>query len=163
MPPSNLESPLFHSSQPGAWPAAGNKYTRSVRLSSTRKDIDIRDTVPAGRPHRRRALTNDSCQLGRPRSSPRADDANRTTRVRGQRREHGSTGRQRFGAACGCQNFIYVKASHDTSAGLMLNGETYRGALGIAGEIGHTHLPDATSLAAAAIEDASRASYPSPK
>jgi predicted NBD/HSP70 family sugar kinase len=28
----------------------------------------------------------------------------------------------------------------------LLNGETYRGALGIAGEIGHTQLPDATSL-----------------
>jgi predicted NBD/HSP70 family sugar kinase len=39
-----------------------------------------------------------------------------------------------------------VKASHGIGAGLVLNGETYRGALGIAGEIGHTQLPDATSL-----------------
>lgn len=58
----------------------------------------------------------------------------------------GARGEQRFGAACGCRNFIYVKASHGIGAGLVLNGETYRGALGIAGEIGHTQLPDATSL-----------------
>ena len=58
----------------------------------------------------------------------------------------GARGEQRFGAACGCQNFIYVKASHGIGAGLVLNGEIYRGALGIAGEIGHTQLPDATSL-----------------
>ena len=58
----------------------------------------------------------------------------------------GARGEQRFGAASGSRNFIYVKASHGIGAGLVLNGETYRGALGIAGEIGHTHLPDATSL-----------------
>jgi predicted NBD/HSP70 family sugar kinase len=58
----------------------------------------------------------------------------------------GARGEQQFGAARGCQNFIYVKASHGIGAGLVLNGETYRGALGIAGEIGHTQLPDATSL-----------------
>jgi predicted NBD/HSP70 family sugar kinase len=58
----------------------------------------------------------------------------------------GARGEQQFGAARGCQNFIYVKASHGIGAGLVLNGETYRGALGIAGEIGHTRLPDGTSL-----------------
>jgi predicted NBD/HSP70 family sugar kinase len=58
----------------------------------------------------------------------------------------GARGEQRFGAASGCRNFLYVKASHGIGAGLVLNGETYRGALGIAGEIGHTQLPDATSL-----------------
>jgi predicted NBD/HSP70 family sugar kinase len=58
----------------------------------------------------------------------------------------GARGEQRFGAARGCRNFIYVKVSHGIGAGLVLNGEIYRGALGIAGEIGHTQLPDATSL-----------------
>jgi predicted NBD/HSP70 family sugar kinase len=58
----------------------------------------------------------------------------------------GARGEQRFGAAGGCRNFVYVKASHGIGAGLVLNGETYGGALGIAGEIGHTQLPDATSL-----------------
>jgi predicted NBD/HSP70 family sugar kinase len=58
----------------------------------------------------------------------------------------GARGEQRFGATSGCRNFIYVKASHGIGAGLVLNGEIYRGALGIAGEIGHTQLPDATSL-----------------
>ena len=58
----------------------------------------------------------------------------------------GARGEQRFGAARGCKNFIYVKVSHGIGAGLVLNGEVYRGALGIAGEIGHTQLPNATSL-----------------
>jgi predicted NBD/HSP70 family sugar kinase len=55
----------------------------------------------------------------------------------------GAQGELRFGAARGYRNFIYVKASHGIGAGLVLNGETYRGAHGIAGEIGHTQLPDA--------------------
>jgi predicted NBD/HSP70 family sugar kinase len=55
----------------------------------------------------------------------------------------GAQGELRFGAARGCRNFIYVKASHGIGAGLVVNGDTYRGTLGIAGEIGHTQLPDA--------------------
>jgi len=58
----------------------------------------------------------------------------------------GARGEQRFGAARGCRNFIYVKASHGIGAGLVLNGETYRGTLGIAGEIGHTQLPEVATL-----------------
>lgn len=58
----------------------------------------------------------------------------------------GARGEQRFGAARGCRHFIYVKASHGIGAALVLGGETYRGTLGIAGEIGHTQLPEATSL-----------------
>lgn len=46
----------------------------------------------------------------------------------------------------GCRNFIYVKASHGIGAGLVLGGQTYRGTLGIAGEIGHTQLPEVTTL-----------------
>lgn len=58
----------------------------------------------------------------------------------------GARGEQRSGAARGCQDFVYVKASHGIGASLVLGGETYRGTLGIAGEIGHTQLPDANSL-----------------
>jgi predicted NBD/HSP70 family sugar kinase len=58
----------------------------------------------------------------------------------------GARGEQRFGAARGCRDFIYVKASHGIGAGLVLGGETYRGTLGIAGEIGHTQLPEVTTL-----------------
>jgi predicted NBD/HSP70 family sugar kinase len=57
----------------------------------------------------------------------------------------GARGEQQFGAARGCRDFIYVKASHGIGAGLVLGGQTYRGTLGIAGEIGHTQLPDATN------------------
>jgi predicted NBD/HSP70 family sugar kinase len=57
----------------------------------------------------------------------------------------GARGEQHFGAARGCRDFIYVKASHGIGAGLVLGGQTYRGTLGIAGEIGHTQLPDASS------------------
>jgi predicted NBD/HSP70 family sugar kinase len=55
----------------------------------------------------------------------------------------GAQGELRFGGARGYRNFIYVKASHGIGAGLVLDGETYHGGLGIAGEIGHTQLPDA--------------------
>src|SRR6476659_164377 len=55
----------------------------------------------------------------------------------------GALGELRFGAARGCRDFVYVKASHGIGAGLVLNGDTYRGPLGIAGEIGHSQLPDA--------------------
>ncbi|HEY2651924.1 MAG TPA: ROK family protein [Solirubrobacteraceae bacterium] len=57
----------------------------------------------------------------------------------------GALGEQRFGAARGCRDFIYVKASHGIGAALVMNGQTYRGTIGIAVEIGHTQLPDATS------------------
>jgi predicted NBD/HSP70 family sugar kinase len=58
----------------------------------------------------------------------------------------GARGEQHFGAARGCRHFIYVKASHGIGTGLVLDGEIYRGRLGIAGEIGHTRLPEATNL-----------------
>lgn len=56
----------------------------------------------------------------------------------------GALGELRFGAARGRQDFVYVKASHGVGAGLVLGGRIYRGAAGIAGEIGHTSLPDAS-------------------
>lgn len=60
--------------------------------------------------------------------------------------EMGAHGERRFGAARGCRDFLYVKASHGLGAGLVLNGEVYRGATGAAGEIGHIQLPGAQGL-----------------
>ena len=60
--------------------------------------------------------------------------------------EMGAHGERRFGAARGCRDFIYVKASHGLGAGLVLNGEIYRGASGAAGEIGHIQLQGAQGL-----------------
>lgn len=54
----------------------------------------------------------------------------------------GAQGELRFGAARGARDFLYVKASHGIGAGLVLNGATYRGSVGIAGEIGHTQLAE---------------------
>ncbi|MEU6849616.1 ROK family protein [Actinacidiphila alni] len=55
----------------------------------------------------------------------------------------GAHGERTYGAARGLDDFLYVKASHGIGAGVVLGGRTYRGATGIAGEIGHTQLPDA--------------------
>jgi predicted NBD/HSP70 family sugar kinase len=60
--------------------------------------------------------------------------------------EMGAHGERRFGAARGCRDFIYVKASHGIGAGLVLNGQVYRGATGAAGEIGHVQLTGAHGL-----------------
>src|SRR5215831_10284792 len=56
----------------------------------------------------------------------------------------GALGELRYGAGRGRRDFVYVKVSHGVGAGLVLGGRIYRGAAGIAGEIGHTSLPDAT-------------------
>jgi predicted NBD/HSP70 family sugar kinase len=56
----------------------------------------------------------------------------------------GALGELRFGAARGCRDFLYVKASHGLGAGLVLDGRVYRGARGIAGEIGHMVVPGAS-------------------
>ncbi len=48
-----------------------------------------------------------------------------------------------YGAGRGVEDLVYVKASHGIGAGLILGGRPYRGATGIAGEIGHTQLPGA--------------------
>ncbi|MGW2282395.1 ROK family transcriptional regulator [Streptomyces sp. NPDC001770] len=58
----------------------------------------------------------------------------------------GAYGELRCGAGQGYSDFLYVKASHGIGAGMVLGGEPYRGALGIAGEIGHTPLPGYTEL-----------------
>lgn len=53
----------------------------------------------------------------------------------------GAFGELRFGAGRGVGDFIYVKASHGIGASIVLDGHPYRGASGIAGEIGHTQIP----------------------
>ncbi|HZC74029.1 MAG TPA: ROK family protein [Jatrophihabitans sp.] len=58
----------------------------------------------------------------------------------------GAVGEQRFGAARGLDNFLYIKASHGIGAGIVIGGEIYRGATGIAGEIGHTQVIGANDL-----------------
>lgn len=60
-----------------------------------------------------------------------------TTVAIGNDADMGALGEMTFGAARGCRNFIYVKASAGLGAGLVFNGQTYRGGLGLAGEIGH--------------------------
>jgi predicted NBD/HSP70 family sugar kinase len=66
--------------------------------------------------------------------------------VVGNDADMGAIGEHRFGAARGLDDFLYVKASHGIGAGVFLGGRGYRGATGIAGEIGHTQIPGATEL-----------------
>ena len=54
----------------------------------------------------------------------------------------GAVGEGALGAAQGMRDFIYVKASHGIGAGLVLGGSVYRGAGGLAGEIGHTQVSE---------------------
>lgn len=54
----------------------------------------------------------------------------------------GALGEIEYGAARGHADVIYVKASSGIGAGLVLAGRLYRGATGIAGEIGHVRLTD---------------------
>ncbi|WRZ95416.1 ROK family transcriptional regulator [Streptomyces sp. NBC_01007] len=58
----------------------------------------------------------------------------------------GAYGELRRGAGRGYTDFLYVKVSHGIGAGIVLDGEPYRGSLGFAGEIGHTPLPGYTEL-----------------
>ena len=52
----------------------------------------------------------------------------------------GALGEGAFGAAAGMANFIYVKLVHGIGAGLVLNRRLYRGANGLAGEVGHVNV-----------------------
>lgn len=54
----------------------------------------------------------------------------------------GAQGEMRYGAARGIRDFVYVKASTGIGASVVVNGAVYRGARGLAGEIGHTRLSD---------------------
>lgn len=57
--------------------------------------------------------------------------------------DRGALGELRFGAARAHADVLYVKASHGIGAGLVLGGRSYRGATGLAGEIGRTQVPGA--------------------
>ena len=49
----------------------------------------------------------------------------------------GALGEARFGAARGYRDVVYVRASYDTGAGILLGGAIHHGVRGTAGEIGH--------------------------
>jgi predicted NBD/HSP70 family sugar kinase/biotin operon repressor len=49
----------------------------------------------------------------------------------------GALGESRYGAGDGIANMIYIKLSTGIGAGLILNGQLYRGSNGVAGEFGH--------------------------
>ena len=46
-------------------------------------------------------------------------------------------GEWRYGAGQGCHDMLYITVSTGVGGGLVLNGDLYRGACGLAGEIGH--------------------------
>lgn len=51
-----------------------------------------------------------------------------------------------WGAARGCEDLVYIKASTGIGAGLVMHGRVYRGAAGTAGEIGHMTIDEAGAL-----------------
>jgi glucokinase len=50
----------------------------------------------------------------------------------------GAVGELDFGRARGCRNVIFITISTGIGAGIILNGDVYSGANGLAGEVGHT-------------------------
>ena len=58
----------------------------------------------------------------------------------------GALGELHQGAGRTHRSFFYIKASHGVGAGLVLNGELFRGGTGLAGEIGHTPLAGRSEL-----------------
>jgi len=92
--------------------------------------------------HRVRSATILSAWVGLDPEQELSSRLGRTVHV-GNDADVGAQGELRFGSARGCRDFLYIKASHGIGAGLILNGDTYRGSIGLAGEIGHTQLPDA--------------------
>lgn len=54
----------------------------------------------------------------------------------------GAVAEHRYGAGQGCQNIIFLTMGTGFGAGLILNGELYRGANELAGEIGHLRLTE---------------------
>jgi predicted NBD/HSP70 family sugar kinase len=50
------------------------------------------------------------------------------------------------GAGVGCDDLLYVKASTGVGAGLILGGQIYRGAAGMAGELGHVTIEPAGKI-----------------
>lgn len=58
----------------------------------------------------------------------------------------GALGEQRFGAASGVDNVVFVKVSSGIGTGLILGGRLYRGSRGAAGEIGHVQVREDGAL-----------------
>ena len=54
----------------------------------------------------------------------------------------GALGEFRYGAGRGTESMVYVTLSTGVGAGLILNGKTYRGKDGLAGELGHVPISD---------------------
>ena len=54
----------------------------------------------------------------------------------------GAMAEHRFGAGRGCRHLVFLTLGTGLGAGLILNGEIFRGASGMAGEIGHVRLTD---------------------
>lgn len=54
----------------------------------------------------------------------------------------GAVAEHRYGAGRGCQNIIFLTMGTGFGAGLILNGELYRGANELAGEVGHLRLTE---------------------
>ncbi len=54
----------------------------------------------------------------------------------------GALAEQRVGAAHGCRTAVFVKVSSGIGAGLVIEGEIFRGSAGTAGEIGHLTLDE---------------------
>lgn len=54
----------------------------------------------------------------------------------------GAVAEHRYGAGKGCRNLIFLTMGTGFGAGLILNGELYRGASEMAGEIGHVRLTE---------------------
>jgi glucokinase len=54
----------------------------------------------------------------------------------------GALGEFRYGAGRGTESLVYVTLSTGVGAGLILNGKTYRGKDGLAGELGHVPISD---------------------
>lgn len=50
----------------------------------------------------------------------------------------GALGEHTWGAGRGARHMVYIKLGHGVGSGLILNGSLFRGALGSAGEIGHS-------------------------
>jgi glucokinase len=50
----------------------------------------------------------------------------------------GALGEWKYGAGQGCKSLLYMTVSTGVGGGWIINGEVYRGAQGMAGEIGHT-------------------------
>ena len=55
----------------------------------------------------------------------------------------GALGEHWWGAGRGVEDLVYIKVATGVGAGILIGGEIYRGARGIAGEIGHTSIDPA--------------------